>query len=656
MDLENHASKEQRDVKEKVGRSQSGKKVSYYYDAEVGHHSFGLGHPMKPHRMRMTHNLVTNYGLLDKMDVFRPVRATTDQMTRFHTDEYINFLERVTPETVEALTGSGTRFLTGEDCPAWEGLFEFCSISAGGSIGAAERLNAGAADTCINWSGGLHHAKKREASGFCYVNDIVLAILEFLRFHPRVLYIDIDVHHGDGVEEAFYSTDRVMTASFHKYGDFFPGTGDVRDTGIAKGKNYAVNVPLRDGITDETYRSIFQPVISHIMEWYRPEAVVLQCGADSLSGDKLGVFNLSMKGHAECVEFVSKFNLPMLVVGGGGYTTKNVSRTWTYETGLLLGQDLDENLPFNDYMEYFGPRFKLEVLANNQDNQNSREYLENIKTRVIDSLRHLPFAPSVGMHEVPRTSVGKAIGILGAEDSDDGSEIDVRINQRLQQLNAFPSRSEERDFDSDDGASSSRLDTDDDDGFPSSHRSNAHFSTGIRNGNSSSSSSRPRPRKPFADPTRPLLQPFLHSTAHHPSGLPSSHPYSSPLFTNPRPSSNSHHSTQNGIDSILLAKAPGPPLKRPQGFQPKVKKIKRSFFGAAAGTTGGGGSGSGRYGGQGFGHVVGGLYEDGSPRGSGDEGGSEVGGNGNGNGGWGAWKALAVEKGLGGGGGGGGGV
>ena len=105
-------------------------------------------------------------------------------------------------------------------------------------------------------AGGLHHAKKSEASGFCYVNDIVLAILELLKKHQRVLYIDIDIHHGDGVEEAFYCTDRVMTVSFHKYGEYFPGTGDIADVGSSDGKHYAVNFPLRDGIDDASYEGM----------------------------------------------------------------------------------------------------------------------------------------------------------------------------------------------------------------------------------------------------------------------------------------------------------------------------------------------------------------------------------------------------------------
>jgi histone deacetylase 1/2 len=128
------------------------------------------------------------------------------------------------------------------------------------TIGAAQKLNDGAADIAINWAGGLHHAKKREASGFCYINDIVLAILELLRVFPRVLYIDIDCHHGDGVEEAFYTTDRVLTCSFHKFGDYFPGTGHIDDKGKDKGLGYSVNVPLKDGLTDNAFKQVFQPV------------------------------------------------------------------------------------------------------------------------------------------------------------------------------------------------------------------------------------------------------------------------------------------------------------------------------------------------------------------------------------------------------------
>ncbi|CAF0969610.1 unnamed protein product [Brachionus calyciflorus] len=231
----------------------SKRRVCYYYDNQIGNYYYGQAHPMKPHRIRMTHSLIQNYGLYRKMEIYRPHRAAFEDMTKFHSDEYIKFLQNILPENKSKFKNLMSRFNIGEDCPVFDGLYEFCSISAGGSIAGAIKLNKQATDIAINWSGGLHHAKKSEASGFCYVNDIVLGILELLKYHQRVLYIDIDVHHGDGVEEAFYTIDRVMTVSFHKYGEFFPGTGDMRDIGIGEGKYYAVNFPLRDGIDDEAY-------------------------------------------------------------------------------------------------------------------------------------------------------------------------------------------------------------------------------------------------------------------------------------------------------------------------------------------------------------------------------------------------------------------
>ncbi|KAG0249763.1 hypothetical protein DFQ27_009802 [Actinomortierella ambigua] len=426
------------------GTSSQRQRVSYFYDEDVGNYTYGIGHPMKPHRVRMCHSLVTNYGLYKKMDIIRPTRATAYQMTRFHNDEYIDFLSRLTPEMVggEGMSESTKHlFNLGDDCPVFDGLFEFCTISAGGSIDAAHKLTSGESDIAINWAGGLHHAKKTEASGFCYVNDIVLAILELLRYHQRVLYIDIDIHHGDGVEEAFYTTDRVMTCSFHMT-DFFPGTGKLEETGIGKGKNYAVNVPLQKGMDDWSYQNLFEPVIKHIMEWYRPGAVVLQCGADSLAGDKLGCFNLSMKGHANCVAFVKSFNVPTIVVGGGGYTVRNVARAWTFETAVVLNEQLPEELPFNPYFEYYGPEYRLDVPSSNMKNDNTPQDLENLKRTIIENLRHIPFAPSVQMQEVPRDYT--------PSDDEDEEDADIRIPQRLLDSRVVP-ESELSDSEDEDG-------------------------------------------------------------------------------------------------------------------------------------------------------------------------------------------------------------
>ncbi|KAJ6748561.1 HISTONE DEACETYLASE 6 [Salix purpurea] len=258
-----------------TGTDAKKRRVTYFYEPTIGEYYYGQGHSMKPHRIRMAHNLIINYALHHLMEVNRPFPAGPEDIGGFHSDEYVEFLSSVSPQSASdpAHGRQLTRFNIGEDCPA----------SAGGSIGCAVKLNRGDADIALNWAGGLHHAKKSEASGFCYVNDIVLGILELLKVHTRVLYVDIDVHHGDGVEEAFYTTDRVMTV----------------------------------GRMAEYFRAMFQPLIQKVMEVYQPGAVVLQCGADSLSG--------------------------MLPVAGA------------MRQQLQLGVEPDNKLPYNEYYEYFGP-------------------------------------------------------------------------------------------------------------------------------------------------------------------------------------------------------------------------------------------------------------------------------------------------------------
>ncbi|KAL1110308.1 hypothetical protein AAG570_007841 [Ranatra chinensis] len=320
---------------------------------------------MKPHRLSVVHSLVVNYGLFKKMQIYRPYRASAYDMRRFHSAEYIEFLQRVTPHNIQEFTKS---------------------------------------------------------------NDVVIAILELLKYHARVLYIDIDVHHGDGVQEAFYLTDRVMTVSFHNYGtDFFPGTGDMYEIGADCGKYYSVNVPLREGIDDHSYYHVFKPVVRYVVEFYQPTVIVMQCGADSLNNDRLGCFNLSIKGHGKCVKFVRNLNIPLLAVGGGGYTLRNVARCWTYETSLLLNEPISNGLPHNEYLEYFAPDFTLHPnVVTKRENANSKQYLKAITRHVYKNLKMIRHSPSVQMQDVP--------GDLfpGADDASsmmDQMDPDVRISQ-----------------------------------------------------------------------------------------------------------------------------------------------------------------------------------------------------------------------------------
>jgi histone deacetylase 1/2 len=278
----------------------------------------------------------------------------------------------------------------------------------------------------------MHHAKKAEASGFCYTNDIVLCILELLKEHKRVLYVDIDVHHGDGVEEAFYTTDRVMTTSFHRFGkDFFPGSGGLTDIGAARGKYYSLNVPLKAGIDDDSYRNLFVPIMSKVFEVYQPGVVVLQCGADSLSGDRLGDFNLTTKGHGDCVDFLKTFNVPLILLGGGGYTVNNVSRCWTYETAIALNIDISNDLPHNEFYEYFAANgHKLHIQADpSTQNKNSSEYLNEVIVTSFEKLRNIQIVPSVQLAPIKASFFegGEELSELKDESTDKDSSEDKLV-------------------------------------------------------------------------------------------------------------------------------------------------------------------------------------------------------------------------------------
>ncbi|KAL3896704.1 MAG: hypothetical protein SGPRY_013210, partial [Prymnesium sp.] len=258
--------------------------------------------------------------------------------------------------------------------------------------------------------------------------------------HPRVLYIDIDIHHGDGVEEAFYLTNRVMTLSFHQ-------SGHVNDMGAKLGKNYSLNFPLLAGMDDASYESIFKPVV---MEHFQPGAIVMCCGADSLSGDRVGCWNLSIRGHTQCLELVKSFNVPLLVLGGGGYTIRNVSRCWAYETARLLDQHISDNVPWHEYMDYYGPDYKLHVPVSNMENDNTAASLEKTKARIFEALSQIEHCPNVQM-QTGQPGTRRNPDPLGAdsEEEDEWSADSRRVGHKRCHLAEY--------FDDDHG---DRMDTD----------------------------------------------------------------------------------------------------------------------------------------------------------------------------------------------------
>jgi len=185
----------------------------------------------------------------------------------------------------------------------------------------------------------------------------------------------------------------------------FGTAGHQEDVGYGAGRYYTLNVPLQDGIDDQSYEQLFKPIMRKVMERYRPDAIVFQAGTDSLSGDRLGCFNLSIKGHSECLKFMQSFGVPLLLLGGGGYTIRNVARCWCYETACLAGVELDDKLPDNDYYAYFGPNFRLHIQPSNMLNRNDANDLEKIRNTLLERLNSINAAPSVRMRPQPDDAV-----------------------------------------------------------------------------------------------------------------------------------------------------------------------------------------------------------------------------------------------------------
>ncbi len=310
-------------------------------------HVLSDAHPMKPVRLKYTRQLLESYGAFDgrTSSLERPRDATKDEIGWFHSRDYV--------EGVEAI-GAGlggvnpARFNFGPgDNPAYPGIYDAAMLSTGASLTAAEMLAAGYADAAFNVSGGLHHAMPDHAYGFCVFNDPVIAIHRLLQEGMRVAYVDIDCHHGDGVQHAFYSTDRVLTISVHESGAFlFPGTGFVQETGAGAGRGYSVNLPLYPYTSDEVYLWAMEQTVTPLIEAFAPDVLVTQLGIDSHYRDPITHLALTVQGFGRAVStLAAAAPSKWLALGGGGYDLQAVARAWTMAYGILSEQEFPNDIP-----------------------------------------------------------------------------------------------------------------------------------------------------------------------------------------------------------------------------------------------------------------------------------------------------------------------
>ncbi|KAM3964001.1 histone deacetylase 8 [Aphomia sociella] len=335
-------------------------------------------------RASIVHDLLVTYGLHEKLKVVKSSPASYDDLKKFHSELYLDHLKTFTIIDDEYIsTTQDEEYGIGYDCPPVSNMFDLVSVLAGGSITAAKCLLLGIADVAINWCGGWHHSQRFGAEGFCYVNDIVLAIETLKPKFPKILYIDLDIHHGNGVQDAYNLSKSVFTLSFHKYEPgFYPGTGSVDDIGTFTGKGYTCNFPLHASYSDDTMEYVFQQVFSAVYSHFGPDSIVVQCGADALARDPNGGAALTTRSYCSCIRTVLDKRKPTILLGGGGYNHTNAARLWTSITALVTGATLDDNIPEHSHWTRYGPDYTINIERTLVRDMNKQSYIDsyNLKT------------------------------------------------------------------------------------------------------------------------------------------------------------------------------------------------------------------------------------------------------------------------------------
>jgi acetoin utilization protein AcuC len=308
--------------------SATSRATALVHGEQIARYGFGEGHPFGPDRHDAFMREFTGQGLLASVESLAPREATMEELHWFHTAPFIAL--------VKERSASGTGYLDAGDTPAWQGVFEAASSVVGAALEAAEALMRGEARRAFVPIAGLHHASRSHAAGFCVFNDCGVVAEMLRRRHglQRVAYVDIDVHHGDGVYYSFEEDPFLVFADVHEDGRFlYPGTGAARENGLGAGRGSKLNIPMMPGAGDEDFFEAWGRVEAHL-EQHQPEFIIFQCGADSLEGDPLAHLRYTEEAHAHAarrlVDIAERHARGrVLGLGGGGYNRENLAKAWT---------------------------------------------------------------------------------------------------------------------------------------------------------------------------------------------------------------------------------------------------------------------------------------------------------------------------------------
>src|SRR5579871_4111324 len=321
------------------------------WDDALRRYDFGAGHPFDPVRIRLTMELARALDVLasPSVTVVEPSPATDGEIETVHDPEYVAAVRHAGRALLPAVSfGLGT-----DDDPVFEGMHEAAALVVGATLAAARSVWSGGTTHAVSVAGGHHHAMRAAASGFCVYNDLAVAIKWLLSAGAeRVAYVDLDVHHGDGVQAAFYDDPRVLTISLHEHpATLFPGTGLPGDTGTGAGEGYAVNVALPAGTTDAGWLRALDAVALPLVRDFQPTVLVTQHGCDSHRLDPLAHLSLSVDGQRRAQLMMHELAHELcdgrwIATGGGGYAwVQVVPRTWTHLLAVAAGAPLDPEAP-----------------------------------------------------------------------------------------------------------------------------------------------------------------------------------------------------------------------------------------------------------------------------------------------------------------------
>ena len=317
------------------------KRVGFLYNDKYLGYQFGPEHPFRPIREKMTLDLLQELGVFNGVaEVVSPPMATREDLLLVHSKSYV--------ELVERLSKRGYGLLDLGDTPATRGIFEASRQVVGGSLCGANRIMKGRLMHAFNPGGGLHHASSDSASGFCVFNDIVITIRHLQKSFglERIAIVDIDGHHGDGTQFLLYH-EPILKISFHRYG-IFPGSGSVEEIGKGPGRGYSVNIPLPAGCGDDTFMQAFKEVVPPLLKKYQPQLLISQFGVDGHYQDPLVDLRLTTFTYEDTATIMHELAHSIckgrfLVLGGGGYQPRNVSRCWAVMFLTLLNRRPSED-------------------------------------------------------------------------------------------------------------------------------------------------------------------------------------------------------------------------------------------------------------------------------------------------------------------------